>query len=101
MVTTITTSNFDTEVLQAEGKVLVDFWASWCGPCKMLSPIVDEVANEVSGLKVCKINVDEEPALARKYKVMSIPTLIVFENGQPVNQNVGFISKEQVIALTK
>ncbi len=101
MVTTLTTSNFDKEVLQAKGKVLVDFWATWCGPCKMLSPIVDAVAEEVSGLKVGKVNVDEQQMLARKYGVMSIPTLILFEDGEVVRQNVGFISKDQVIELTK
>lgn len=101
MVTNITKENFDKEVLQAEGKVLVDFWATWCGPCKMLSPIVEQVAEEIPDLKVCKINVDEQQFLARQYKVMSIPTLIVFENGEVVNQNVGFINKDQVISLTK
>ena len=101
MVTTLTTSNFDKEVLQAKGKVLVDFWATWCGPCKMLSPIVDAVAEEVSGLKVGKVNVDEQQMLARKNGVMSIPTLILFEDGEVVRQNVGFISKDQVIELTK
>lgn len=95
----ITESNFEKEVLQAEGKVLVDFWAVWCGPCQMLSPIVDEVAQEAGNVKVGKVNVDEEPGLAAKFGVMSIPTLLVFEKGQVVKQSVGFIEKSQVMAL--
>lgn len=97
----VTESNFEKEVLQAEGKVLVDFWAVWCGPCQMLSPIVDEVAEEMGDIKIGKINVDEEPALAAKFGVMSIPTLLVFENGKVVNQSVGYIEKEEVKALLK
>ncbi len=102
MITTITQANFDKEVMQAEGKVLVDFWASWCGPCKMLSPLVDEVAAEgIPGLKVGKVNVDEEMELAQRFGVMTIPTLLLFENGKVVNQSVGFINKQQILALTK
>lgn len=82
--------------------VLVDFWASWCGPCKMLSPLVDEVAAEgIPGLKVGKVNVDEEMELAQRFGVMTIPTLLLFENGKVVNQSVGFINKQQILALTK
>lgn len=95
----VTESNFEQEVLQAEGKVLVDFWAVWCGPCQMLSPIVDEVAAEAGNVKVGKVNVDEEPALAAKFVVMSIPTLLVFENGKVVKQSIGYIEKDEVMAL--
>jgi len=96
---TITKENFDTEVLQAKGTVLLDFWATWCGPCRMLSPIVDEVANAHADLKVGKVNVDEQPELASQFNVMSIPTLIVFKDGQKVNESVGLIPKENVEAL--
>ncbi len=96
---TITKENFDTEVLQAKGTVLLDFWATWCGPCRMLSPIVDEVANAHADLKVGKVNVDEQPELASQFNVMSIPTLIVCKDGQKVNESVGLIPKENVEAL--
>lgn len=95
----VTDSNFEAEVLQAEGKVLVDFWAAWCGPCRMLGPVIDEIAAEGhENLKVCKLNVDENPTTAGKYNVMSIPTLIVFENGQAVNQLVGVRPKAEILA---
>ena len=93
--------SFETEVLKAEGMVLVDFLADWCGPCKMLSPIVDEVAEENTDIKVCKINVDEEPELAMRYNVMSIPTLVVIQNGEEVNKSVGLVSKEDIIKMVK
>lgn len=93
--------SFETEVLKAEGKVLVDFFADWCGPCKMLSPIVDEVAEENHGIKVCKINVDDEPELAMRYNVMSIPTLVVIQNGEEMNKSVGLVSKEDILNLVK
>lgn len=95
----ITKDNFESEVLKAEGTVLIDFWATWCGPCRMLSPIVDEVANERTDVKVGKINVDEQPELAQQFGIMSIPTLIVFRNGQKVNESVGLIPKEKVEEL--
>ena len=99
----ITKDNFEEEVLNAkESKVLVDFWASWCGPCKMLSPIIDEIASENhEGLKVCKVNVDENQSLAMKYQVMSIPTLLVFENGEVVKTSVGALQKDKVLELVK
>ncbi|MBQ1510148.1 MAG: thioredoxin [Selenomonadaceae bacterium] len=95
----ITKDNFDAEVLKAEGTVLIDFWASWCGPCRMLSPIVDEVAEAHSDLKVGKINIDEEPELAERFGVMSIPTLMVFRNGEKIKDSVGVVPKEQIEAL--
>ena len=98
-VLTITKDNFQKEVLESEKPVLVDFWASWCGPCRMLSPLVDEVAEERSDIKVGKINVDEQPELASQFRVMSIPTLIVFKNGKAANQSVGAVPKERVLAL--
>lgn len=95
----ITKENFDSEVLKAEGTVLVDFWATWCGPCRMLSPIVDEVASERPDVKVGKINVDEQPELAQQFGIMSIPTLLVFKNGEKVQESVGLIPKEKVEAM--
>ena len=95
----ITKENFDSEVLKAEGTVLVDFWATWCGPCRMLSPIVDEVESEHPDVKVGKINVDEQPELAQQFGIMSIPTLLVFKNGEKVQESVGLIPKEKVEAL--
>ena len=96
---TITSANFDAEVLHSEKPVLLDLWASWCGPCRMLSPIVDEVAEERSDIKVGKVNVDEQPDLAAQFGVMSIPTLLVFKNGKLVNQTVGARPKSGVLAL--
>ena len=98
-VITITQENFAQEVLQSEKPVLLDFWASWCGPCRMLSPIVDEVAEERGDVKVGKVNVDEQPELAGEFGVMSIPTLLVFEQGKLVRQAVGARPKASVLDL--
>ena len=98
-VITITKENFAQEVLQSEKPVLLDFWASWCGPCRMLSPIVDEVAEERGDVKVGKVNVDEQPELAGQFDVMSIPTLLVFEQGKLVRQAVGARPKASVLDL--
>ena len=97
---TLTKSNFESEVLNYEGKVLVDFWASWCGPCKMIAPVVEEIANEFEGrVKVGKVNVDDEAELSIKYQVMSIPTILIFENGEITNKAIGYRSKEELVEL--
>ncbi len=98
-VVTITKDNFESEVLRSEKPVLLDFWASWCGPCRMLSPIVDEVAEERTDVKVGKVNVDEQSELAAQFGVMSIPTLLVFEGGKLVRQAVGARPKAGVLEL--
>lgn len=96
----LTKSNFENEVLNYEGKVLVDFWASWCGPCKMIAPVVEEIADEFEGrVKVGKVNVDEEAELSINYQVMSIPTILIFENGKVVNKAIGYRGKEELIEL--
>lgn len=95
----LTKENFEKEVLQAKEPVLVDFWASWCGPCQMVGPVVEEVAGEVTGAKVCKVDVDAQPELARQFRVMSIPTLMVFKDGQTVKREVGAKSKAELLDM--
>lgn len=100
-VITITKDNFSSEVVSSEKPVLLDFWASWCGPCRMLSPVVDEIAEEENDIKVGKVNVDEEPELAAKFSVMSIPTLIVFKSGAVKATSVGVRPKEDILRLIR
>jgi thioredoxin 1 len=97
MAEAVTSSTWDQEVLKAPGLVLVDFWAVWCGPCRMVAPIVDEISKEYEGkLKVLKLNTDENPDVASKYRIMGIPTLMFFRNGQTVDQVVGAVPKAQL-----
>jgi len=98
-VITITKNNFDTEVLRSDIPVLIDFWASWCGPCRMISPVVEEIAGEVSAMKVGKLNVDEQPELAGQFGVMSIPTLIIMKNGQIVGRTMGAQPKPAIMNM--
>lgn len=95
----ITKENFDTEVMHSDKPVLVDFWATWCGPCRMIAPVLDEIAAERSDIKVCKINVDEQPELAASFQVMSIPTLMVVKNGEITNRSMGARPKNQILDL--
>ena len=98
-VVTITKENFEQEVLKSEKPVLIDFWASWCGPCKMLSPLVDEIAKEVDTTKICKVNIDEQPELAGAFQIMSIPTLAVIKNGRVVRTSVGVQPKAKILNM--
>lgn len=100
-VITLTKDNFEDEVLNSDVPVLVDFWASWCGPCRMISPIIEEIAAEENGIKVGKVNVDDEPELASTYNIMSIPTIMVFKNGEVVNVAVGAKPKSALLSLVK
>ena len=95
----LTVENFDAEVLQSEKPVLVDFWASWCGPCRMLSPVVDEIAEETDTIKVCKVNVDDQGELAQRFGIMSIPTLLAFRDGKLIKQSVGVQPKQAILDM--
>lgn len=92
-------NNFYQEVVASEKPVLLDFWASWCGPCRMMSPVLDQIAQERPDVKVCKVNIDEQPELASRYQIFSIPTLMVMPNGQIINQSTGARPKAQVLKM--
>lgn len=96
----VTKNNFNSEVLNADLPVLVDFWASWCGPCKMLAPVLSRIADEYEGKAiVAKVNVDEEPELASQFRILSIPTVILFKDGKPAGTSVGLVPKEQLVQM--
>ena len=101
VVVKLTGANFEQEVMQADQPVLVDFYADWCGPCKMMGPVVEEIAGEEAGVKVCKINIDEEMGLAQRFGVMSIPTFIAFKNGEIAGKQIGAVPKNALLELVK
>lgn len=100
-VVKITKDNFEKEVINSEKPVLLDFWAAWCGPCRMVSPIIDEIASELPSVKVGKINIDEESELANQFRVMSIPTLVVMKNGNIINKSVGLKPKKEILEMVR
>ncbi len=95
----VTNDTFEEEVLDAKEPVLVDFWADWCGPCQMMAPVVEEIADERDDIKVCKVDVDNNQELALEFNVYSIPTFLVFQNGEKVNQQIGAVTKEELLAI--
>lgn len=95
----VTSDNFENEVLKSDIPVLVDFWAEWCAPCRSLASTIDKLAETESSIKVCKVNVDEQPELATKYRIMGIPALLVFKHGEVVNKSTGVVSKEKILAM--
>ena len=99
MAVNVKTQDFEEQGAKASGPVLVDCWASWCGPCRMLAPVIAQLSAEQTDGKVCKVNIDEEPGLAQRFGVMSIPTVVLFENGQEKNRSVGLVPKEKLLAL--
>lgn len=99
MEVSLTSKNFELEALKSETPVLIDFYADWCGPCRAMAPVIGQIAEEKKGVKVCKVNVDQEPELAKQFKVMSIPTLVVMNKGQVVNQAVGMQPKENIMKM--
>ena len=99
MITTVTKDNFDKEITESKETVLVDFWAAWCMPCKMLSPVIDAVAEERKDVKICKINIDEEQELAIRFGIMSIPTVMGFKGGKDAGKSIGLVSKEEILSL--
>lgn len=100
MIKELTTENFDNKIASPE-KTLVDFWAPWCGPCRMLSPIVDKIAESADGFRVCKVNVDEQPEIAKKYSIAAIPTLLVFQSGEVIKKSLGLLTEDEVLELLK
>lgn len=95
----VTSENFQTEVLNSDKPVLVDFWASWCVPCQMIAPVIEELSEELADVKVCKVNVDEEMDLAGQFQIMSIPALLVFKDGKAVNSTVGVQTKQELLRM--
>ena len=95
----ITMETFEQEVLQSSKPVIVDFWATWCGPCRMIAPVLEEIAAQRSDIKLCKVNVDEQQELAIRYGIMSIPTLLVFKNGELTEKSIGVVPKEKILSL--
>lgn len=98
MAVKVTSENFDQEVLKSKEKVLLDFWATWCGPCRMLLPIVDEISKEVKSAKICKINVDEQPELAERYQIMAIPTMLIVNEGKIEKRMIGLQEKSAILS---